>query len=82
MQNTFEDCLTRVPLLVKLPRGEALDVGISDSLVELVDFYATAMDYARVMPDHDHFGRSLRPIIGDRTKSVRDYVFCKGGRME
>lgn len=81
-QNTFEDCLTRVPLLVKPPCGEALDAGISDSLVELVDFYATAMDYAGVTPDHDHFGRSLRPIIGDRTKSVRDYVFCEGGRME
>lgn len=80
-QNTFEDCLSRVPLLVKPPKGYPLDAGISDSLVELVDFYATAMDYADVEPDHDQFGRSLREAVGDRSKTVRDFVCCEGGRM-
>lgn len=80
-QNTFEDCLTRVPLLIKPPKGEAVDPGITDSFAELVDFYATAMDYAGVEPDHDHFGKSLRPILEDRRVSLREYVFCEGGRM-
>lgn len=80
-QNTFEDCLTRVPLLVKPPKGCALDPGISDSLAELVDFYATVMDYAGVEPDHDHFGRSLRPVIADRAETVRSFVCCEGGRL-
>ena len=80
-QNTFEDCLTKVPLLVKPPRGEGLDSGITDSMVELVDFYATVMDYAGVESGHDHFGRSLRPILEDRSAELRDYVFCEGGRM-
>lgn len=80
-QNTFEDCLTRVPLLIKPPKGEKVDPGITDSFAELVDFYATAMDYAGVTPDHDHFGKSLRPILEDRGVSLRDYVFCEGGRM-
>ena len=80
-QNTFEDCLTRVPLLIKPPKGEALDPGITDSLAELVDFYATAMDYAGVAPTQDHFGKSLRSVVGDRTKELRDYVFCEGGRL-
>ena len=80
-QNTFEDCLTKVPLLVKPPRGEELDSGISDSLVELVDFYATVMDYAGVEPSHDHFGRSLRPVLENRSREIRDYAFCEGGRM-
>lgn len=80
-QNTFEDCLTRVPLLIKPPKGQGVDAGITDSFAELVDFYATAMDYAGVEPDHDHFGKSLRPIIEDRTVQLRDYVFCEGGRM-
>ena len=74
-QNTFEDCLTRVPLLIKPPKGEAVDPGITDSFAELVDFYATAMDYAGVEPDHDHFGKSLRPILEDRRVSLREYVF-------
>lgn len=81
-QNTFEDCLTRVPLLIKPPKGEKLDAGTADGIVELIDFYATAMDYAGVKPNHDHFGLSLRPVIEDRKKSVREYAFCEGGRME
>lgn len=80
-QNSFEDCLTRVPLLVKPPKGAAVDPGVTDSLAELVDFYATAMDYAGVAPSHDHFGRSLRPVIADRAQAVRQYVHCEGGRM-
>lgn len=80
-QNTFEDCLVRVPLLIKPPKDEKIDPGISESMVELVDFYATVMDYASVMPDHDQFGLSLRPIIENREKELRDYVFAEGGRM-
>lgn len=37
-QNCFEDCLTRVPLLIKPPKNIPLDPGISNSMVELVDF--------------------------------------------
>ncbi len=80
-QNCFEDCLTKVPFLVKPPKGEAVDPGVSDALVELVDFYATVMDYAGVKPDHTQFGRSLRPVLADRSAKFRDYVFCEGGRM-
>lgn len=81
-QNTFEDCLTRVPLLIKPPGGCGVDPGITTGLAELVDFYATAMDYADVRPEHDHFGRSLRPVIEDRNATVREYVCCEGGRMD
>ena len=80
-QNTFEDCLTKVPLLIKPPKGEAVDPGIADGLTELVDFYATALDYAGVTPSQDHFGRSLRPLITDRRVKNRDFVTCEGGRM-
>lgn len=79
-QNTFENCLTKVPLLIKPPKGEAVDPGITDSLTELVDFYATVMDYAGVKPDHTHFGRSLKKTIADRKQQNRKYVFCEGGR--
>lgn len=80
-QNCFEECLLNVPLLIKPPKGEPLDPGISDSLVELVDFYATAMDYAGVTPDHTQFGQSLKPLLADRQVVLRHYVFCEGGRM-
>lgn len=79
-QNTFEDCLTNVPFLVKPPKGFDLDPGISDSLVELVDFYATAMDFAQAEPTHTQYGCSLKGILSDRTISVREFVTCEGGR--
>lgn len=80
-QNCFEDVLTRVPLLIKPPKGTEVDPGVTDSLAELVDFYATAMDYAGVEPDHTHFGRSLRKVVADRSQKVREIVHCEGGRM-
>lgn len=80
-QNTFENCLTKVPLLIKPPKDEKADPGIADGITELVDFYATVMDYAGVRPDHDHFGISLRPVIEDRKKSIREYAFAEGGRL-
>lgn len=80
-QNSFEDCLTRVPFLVKPPADIPLEPGVSHSLVELVDFYATAMDFAGITPSHTHFGKSLRPILADHSLELRKYVFCEGGRM-
>ncbi len=88
-QNTYEDVLTRVPLLVKPPKMTdddgrevfACDAGVAGGVVELVDFYATVMDYAGVEPVEDHFGRSLRPVVADRDFRVRQYAHCEGGRL-
>ncbi len=54
-QNSFEDCLTNVPLLIKAPKTDKIDVGITNSLAELVDFYATIQDYAGLEKTHTHF---------------------------
>lgn len=81
-QNTFEDCLTNVPLLIKPPAGFGTDAGVADGLVELVDLYATALSFAGARPSHTHFGRSLEPVLQDRKSCGRDYVFCEGGRLE
>ncbi len=80
-QNCLEDVLTRVPLLIKPPKGCTVDPGQTDSLAELVDFYATVLDYADVEPKQDHFGRSLKPVIEDRSHEVRQYACCEGGRL-
>ena len=80
-QNLFYDCLTNVPFIIKPPKGYNVDSGVNDNLVELVDFYATAADFANVKPDDSHFGKSLVGTIGDKSKSVRDFVFCEGGRL-
>ena len=79
-QNTFEDCLTRVPLIVKPPADTPIQPGIRDQLVELIDFTATAYEWAGINPGYDHFGRSLTGLLAGTAHEHRDAVFCEGGR--
>lgn len=79
-QNTFEDCLTRVPLVIKPPSGIPIQPGINDALVELVDFRATVEDFTGLQPGYTHFGRSLKPLLAGQPVQYRDAVFCEGGR--
>lgn len=78
-QNSFEDCLIRVPLLVKLPEGMQTRTGVQEGLVELVDFYATVEELAGFVPGHTHFGHSLISYLGGAQDALRDAVFCEGG---
>ena len=86
-QNTFEDVLTRVPLVIKPPTGYPLVPGTTDTLVELLDLSATVLDFAGIQPDWPNFGCSLRPLLDRRTlldrgtDTHRDAVFCEGGRL-
>ncbi|HVX42268.1 MAG TPA: sulfatase-like hydrolase/transferase [Mycobacteriales bacterium] len=80
-QNTFEDCLTNVPFLIKPPAGIPVRPRVSEALVELVDFSATVEELAGIEPQHSHFGRSLLPVLAGETDEHRDAVFCEGGRL-
>jgi len=80
-QNTFEDCLVRVPFIFKPPAGVKSNPGVRDALVELIDFSATVEDLIGIQPDHTHFGRSLVPLARGETQFHRDAVFCEGGRV-
>ncbi|MGE5527800.1 MAG: sulfatase-like hydrolase/transferase [Patescibacteria group bacterium] len=80
-QNTFEDCLVRVPFLIKPPAWVETKPRISGALVELVDFSATVEAMAGIAPRHEHFGRSLLPVLAGETDIHRDAVFAEGGRL-
>lgn len=80
-QNTFQDCLTRVPMIVKPPKSMEIKPGIRDYLVELVDFPATVFELTGIKPGYTHFGKSLLPLIKGNTNGHKDAVFCEGGRM-
>ena len=80
-QNTFEECLTRVPFVVKPPAWLPVQPRISDALVELVDFPATVEAITGIEPGHTHFGVSLLPVLSGETDEHRDAVFCEGGRL-
>ncbi len=80
-QNTFEDCLTRVPFVIKPPRSAPAQPRVSDALVELVDFPATVFDLLGIEPAYTHFGQSLLPVVVGERDTHRDAVFCEGGRL-
>jgi len=88
-QNTFQDCLTRVPLVIKPPswlplaRPKGTDNKpnvISNTMVELIDFTETVYAMTNVVPDYDRFGHSLLPLITGQKTTNRDAVHCEGGR--
>ena len=81
-QNTFEECLTRVPFLVKSPAGTAVQPGVRDGLVELLDLVATVEELAGLERNYTHFSQSLLPLISGETERHRDAVFCEGGRLK
>lgn len=80
-QNTFEECLVRVPFIVKPPKHMPVQPGVRDALVELIDMPATVEALTGLTPKHTHFGRSLLPLIAGATQHHRDAVFCEGGRV-
>lgn len=80
-QNTFEDCLTNVPLLIKPPSSIKIQPGIYEDLVELVDFTSTVYDISSINSNYDLFGKSLMPLITGKKQHHRKYVFCEGGRL-
>ena len=80
-QNTFEDCLTRVPLIIKPPAGLPCRPRVSDAMAELIDIPATIEAMVGLEPAHTHFGRSLLGVLAGETDEHRDAVFCEGGRL-
>lgn len=80
-QNTFDDFLTRVPLIVKPPTSLPVEKGVRDGLVELIDVSATIEELAGIEPKHTHFGKSLIPMLTGEAEEHRDAVFCEGGRL-
>ncbi len=78
-QNCFEDCLVNVPFIVKLPKGMQKRTGISDELIELIDFYGTVEDLVGFEPSHTHFGHSLIDFMALRENKLRFSVHCEGG---
>ena len=80
-QNTFEDCLVKVPFLIKPPVSYEVDGGINDNMIELVDLYPTILDMCGIKPEHSHFGKSLIPVIENKENKIREFAFCEGGRL-
>ncbi|RGT71626.1 sulfatase-like hydrolase/transferase [Mediterraneibacter massiliensis] len=80
-QNTFEDVLTNIPLLIKPHKGIACTPRISEALIELTDVAITIAELTGIQLPESHFGISLLPLL-EKEEEIRDAVFCEGGRLE
>ena len=80
-QNTFQDCLTNVPLVIKPPKQNNTRNGLTDEMVELIDLAGTIYDYANIKPSYWHFSKSLKKFINKKIETHRDEVFTEGGRL-
>jgi choline-sulfatase len=77
-QTGMEDCLTQVPLLVRVPGGTPGQV--VEPPVELFDVMATTLDLAGAEADAPHFAVSQNPVLhGDATADPRRVAFTEGG---
>lgn len=80
-QNTFEDALVHVPMIIKPPSWIPVQAGIRRGLTENIDFFATVLDMTGIAPTHSHYGRSLVPYLA-KDEAIRDCVHTEGGRLK
>ena len=73
----LDDCLTRVPLVIRSPGGKAGHV--VEEPVELFDQMATVLELANIEAEHTHFARSLTPQLHGESGDADRSVFADGG---
>ena len=79
--STMQDCLVRVPLVVKPPAGVPVEVGNRRHLTELLDITATLYDLLDIDPGYAHQGVSLRGSLAGEEGILHEAVFAEvGGR--
>ncbi len=73
----LDDCLTRVPLLV---RGPGVVGGhVVETPIECFDIMPTTLDIAGVACQHTHFAHSLLPQLQGGAGDAKRVVFAEGG---
>lgn len=77
--STMQDCLTRVPLIIKPPAGVPVKHGNRQHLTELLDITATLYDLLDIDPGYAHQGISLRASLAGEETAIRDAVFAEVG---
>lgn len=73
----LEDCLTRVPLIIRTPGAKPGHVVREP--VELFDIVPTVLDLADLRATHTHFARSLVPQLHGAAGDAQRAVFAEGG---
>lgn len=74
----FEDCLLKVPLLIKLPNSTPKGK-IYSEFTQSIDIFPTILELARIKTPYTHFGKSLIPLLIGTKDKIRNEVFAEGG---
>ncbi|MBT3285817.1 MAG: sulfatase-like hydrolase/transferase [Victivallales bacterium] len=73
----LDDCLTRIPMIVRLPKGAKGHV--VNEPIECQDLMATVLELAGVEAEHTHFSRSLVPQLHGASGDPDRAIFAEGG---
>ncbi|HUN71974.1 MAG TPA: sulfatase-like hydrolase/transferase [Steroidobacteraceae bacterium] len=73
----LEDCLTHVPMIVRLPGGAPATV--APDMIEAFDIVATCLELAGTRACHTHFSRSLLPQAGGGGGDPARAAFTEAG---
>jgi hypothetical protein len=74
-QTLFENS-TNVPLIINVPGADYKSIKTM-SPVELIDIFPTLMDLTNIIPPSHLVGKSLKPIIENKSSSVRDNALTR-----
>ncbi|WP_303973816.1 sulfatase-like hydrolase/transferase [Streptococcus merionis] len=80
VQNSFEDPISNVPLLIKPAKGIPVEPRISKAQVELLDLPATIAELAGFELSYTQSGKSFLGAVAG-SEEHKDAVFCEGGRI-
>ncbi|UDQ99490.1 sulfatase-like hydrolase/transferase [Lentisphaerae bacterium WC36] len=69
------DSGSKSPLIIWSPKK--VKPAVSDSMVSLIDIGPTVLNLAGIEKADSMFGVSLKPVLKNRKKSVRDFVFVE-----
>jgi arylsulfatase A-like enzyme len=73
----LEDCLTRVPMIVRIPGG--VPGVVATEMVEAFDVVQTCLELAGAQASHTHFSRSLIPQTMGKGGDSQRAAFTEGG---
>jgi choline-sulfatase len=75
--SALDDCLTRVPMIVRAPGNAAGHVVCEP--VEAFDMMATVLELAGISPTHTHYARSMCRQLRGASGDPKRAVFAEGG---
>lgn len=75
--SALDDCLTRVPMIARIPGGKAGHV--VRELIECFDIMPTTLELAGIEARHTHFARSMLSQLHGAAGDPERTVFAEGG---